>query len=63
MSLKQDNPQTTNPAPLINSAWREIKELKDAIRLYLHEYDNPMQDLTMRRSRLNKLRELVRENV
>ena len=49
-------PQTTKANP-------ELEDLKDALRDYLNEYDNPIQDLTMKRAYLNRLRSLVKEDV
>ena len=47
--MKSDNSQTT------------IEELIEAVKLYINEHDNPIQDLTMRRVRLQKLRDFVRK--
>jgi len=54
-----ETPRPDNPDEAIDLAV-ENHTMKKAIRLYLNEYDNPMQDLTMKRQRLNELRRLVR---
>jgi len=43
-----------------NATANDLEILRQAVRLYLNEYDNPLQDLTMKRQRLNDLRKLVR---
>lgn len=51
---------TTKATPLSGKEFDLIK-LRRAVRDFLNEYDNPIQDLTMKRIVLQKLRELVME--